>query len=148
MPLITESDYERLADHLCVIDGLLDIFSSEHGYTRQPWPLGGRYPNRMLHRTDGTVQRSIQITMDCDLDGKRFDHFFPTIPYTVFGATWIDDEPDLTRWRAPSIRLDDIPFAHLVSTLPHVLNHFHRYLSGMDEAAIRAFESSIKISPI
>lgn len=86
--------------------------------------------------------------MECDQGGERFDHFFPTIPYTVCGAAWIDDDHSLTRWRAPSIRLDGIPFIRLVSILPHVLGHFHRYLSAMDEEAIRAFESSSEICPI
>ncbi|MFZ4596993.1 MAG: hypothetical protein ACOYOF_22285 [Verrucomicrobiaceae bacterium] len=146
MPLITEEDYERLAEHLSVIDKLLDGFSSEHGYTRQHWPLSGRYPNRMLYCSQGAIQRSIQITMDNNPDGERFDHFFPEIPYTVFAAAWIEDYPNLTRWHSPSIRLDSIPFTRLVSILPHVLSHFQGYLSGMNEAVIRSFESSSKLS--
>ena len=146
MPLITEEDYLRLSEHLCVIDEFLDGFHAEHGYICQPWPLCGRYPNRMLYRTDGSIQQSIQVTMDCDQDGERFEHFFPAIPYTVFGATWIDDKRNLTRCYAPSIRLDRVPFTRLVSILPHVLSHFHRYLSDINEEAIRAFESSSEIS--
>jgi hypothetical protein len=98
-----------------------------------------------MHFSSGVLRRSIQITMDVSADGERFDRFFPEIPYTVFGAAWIDDEDTLTRWYAPSIRLEGIPFLRLTSILPHCLRHFQAYLESLDEATIRKFDSSIKI---
>ena len=139
MPLNTEADYERLAEHLREIDRIVEPFSEAHGYTLPKWPLSGRYPNRQMHRQCGMVWRSIQITMDLRPDGERFDEFFPEVPYTVFGAAWVDDFTSLTRWHAPSIRTEGIPFTELVQTIPLYLSHFHDYISSVDEDSIRAF---------
>jgi hypothetical protein len=146
MPLNTEADYERLAEHLGEIDQFVEPFSAAHGYTLPKWPLLGRYPNRQMHSQCGIVWRSIQITMDLRPDGERFDEFFPEIPYTVFGAAWVDDFTSLTRWHAPSIRTDGIPFTELMQTIPLYLSHFHKYISSLDEHSIRAFCRTSKLT--
>ena len=142
MPLITEADYERFAEHLCAIDDVVGRFSTKYSYSLPQWPLSGRYPNRMMLRESGKLWQSIQITMDNDSEGERFDHFFPDIPYTIFAAAWIDDELTLTRWSSPSIRLDGIPFSRLVRNIQAYLHFFHQYLCSIDEASIRSFACS------
>jgi hypothetical protein len=146
MPLNTEADYDRLAEHLHQIDQVVALFSAAHGYTFPKRPLSGRYPNRLMHSHRGMVWRSIQIKMDLRPDGEPFGEFFPEIPYTVFGAAWVDDFPSLTRWHAPNIRMEGMPFTHLKQTLPLYLSHFHDYISSLDEHSIRAFHRKSQLS--
>lgn len=145
MPLETEADYEQLAAHLREIDLIVEPFSQAHGYRLMRWPLGGRYPNRMMDRQCGRVTQSIQITMDLRPDGERFDRFFPDIPYTVFGAAWMDDSATRTRWSAPTIRNENIPFTVLLRVIPIYLSHFDTYLSSLNEDSIRAFQATSKL---
>lgn len=133
MPLASIEDYERLGEHLTALDAPLAAFAEAHGYAVQHH---GRYPNRRLTRR-GTVVRSIQISMDVDESGERFDHFFPDIPYIIWGGAWIDDPAAHRRLGAPHIETWKIPFSILVQTLPRHLEHFHSYLSGLTEAYIR-----------
>ncbi len=137
MPLNCPEDYERLGKHLAEIDAPLAAFAAGHGYTVYARPPGGRYPNRHITQ-EGFILRSIQISMETDRHGERFDHFFPEIPYNIFGAAWIDDHSHHIRWHCPNIRIEAIPFSTLVRTLPLHLNHFHSYLSGITEDYIRA----------
>jgi hypothetical protein len=135
VPLNTIEDYERLGAHLAEIDPPFAQFAAEHGYVvhRQ-----GRYPNRWMTQ-HGPLSRSIQITMeDVGPDGRRYDHFFPEIPYTVFGAVWLDEPDAQTRWSAPAVRLDRVPFSSLVRCLPLHLERFHGFLSSITEEYVRA----------
>jgi hypothetical protein len=146
MPLNSLEDYERLGEHLAEIDGPLATFAGTHGYTVYPRLSGGRYPNRHICQ-EGAVYRSIQISMDESPSGERFDRFFPDIPYTVFGAAWIDDHSHLTRWHCPNIRISGVPFSLLVRTLQFHLAHFHSYLSSIDENHIKACALSTPLGP-
>jgi hypothetical protein len=146
MPLNTEADYERLAEHLREIDHVVEPFSDSHGYTLPKWLLGGRYPQRKMHKQCGMVWRSIQISMDIRPDGERYDEFFPDIPYTVFGAAWVDDFDALTRWHSPNIRTEGIPFAELRQTISHYLSQIHSYISSLEEDTIRSFSNTSKLA--
>jgi hypothetical protein len=135
MPLETPEDYERLGAHLTEIDPVLISFAESHHYTLHQ---SGRYPNRRITQ-HGPVIRTIHISMDLTPDsGKRFEEFFPAIPYIIFGAAWIDDHVTHTRWSSPNIRTWSIPFSTLVHTLSLHLDHFHDYLSGFTESRIMA----------
>jgi len=136
MPLNSPEDYEKLGEHLAQIDAPLAEFAARHGYTVYPKLSGGRYPNRHITK-EGFILRSIQISMETDRHGERFDHFFAEIPYNIFGAAWIDDRHKHIRWHCPNIRIEAMPFSTLVRTLPLHLNHFHAYLSGITEDYIR-----------
>jgi hypothetical protein len=128
MPLTTEEDYERLGEHLFAIDAPLESFAAAHGYTYYPPLSGGRYPNRRITQ-EGFICRSIHIAMSEQPGGQRFDHFFPEIPYTIFGGAWIDDHQQAKRWHSPFLNTRDIPFSLLLTTLPVYLDHFHNYLA-------------------
>lgn len=147
MPLESREDYERLNEHLAEIDAPLEAFALSHDYTLTPRLQDGLYPRVSLTQTR-TVIRSIQITMDFDRHDERFDQFFPEIPYTIFGAAWIDDFSMLTRWHCPNIRIEGVPFCVLVQTLQRHLDHFHRYLSGITEEYIRACARTSRLSPL
>jgi len=63
MPLDSVEDYDRLGEHLALIDAPLAAFAAKHGYTVYPRRSGGRYPNRRITQ-NGLILRSIHITMD------------------------------------------------------------------------------------
>jgi hypothetical protein len=147
MPLNSPKDYERLGEHLAEIDTSLAAFASGHGYTVYPPLSGGRYPNRRITQ-EGSVLRTIHISMDTAPSGERFDEFFPDIPYTIFGAAWIDDPSRLTRWSSPSIRIEGVPFRVLVRSLQSHLTHFHDYLSSITEEYIRACARASPLAPL
>ena len=137
MPLNSPEDYDRLGEHLAEIDVPLATFAAQHGYIVYPKFSGGRYPNRRMTR-DGHLFRSIVIQMDLTLSGERYEKFFPDIPYTIWGGTWIDDAKKGTRWFGPSIRIEFLPFSRLTATLHQHLAHFDGYLSRVTESYIMA----------
>jgi hypothetical protein len=141
MPLDTPEDYERLGAHLTEIDAPLSAFAEANGYTVA---RRGRYPNRRITQ-EGTIVRSIEISMDRDKYGKPFEDFFPEIPYIIWGGAWIDDHRLHSRWSSPDIRTWAIPFSTLVRTLSLHLHHFHDYLAGFTES--RIMECAI-VSPL
>src|SRR5262245_7653237 len=124
MPLNSPEDYERLGEHLTQLDAPLAKFAAQHRYTVYPKLSGGRYPNRRITQ-EGRLFRSIVIEMECTLKGERYDQFFPEIPYSIWGGTWIDDLQEATRWIGPSVRIWRVPFSTLVETLEVHLNHCH-----------------------
>jgi hypothetical protein len=136
MPLNSQEDYERLGDHLKVIDTDLAKFAGKYGYTVYPPLSGGRYPNRRI-TLEGLVMRSIHISMDDAPNGERFDQFFPDIPYSIWGLAWIDDMKQKKRWHGPMIGMKALPFSLLTRTLLLHLPHFHGYLSGVTEDYIK-----------
>jgi len=88
MPLDSIEDYDRLGEHLTEIDAPLAAFAAKHGYTVYPRLSGGRYPNRRI-TLEGSIFRTIHVTMDEKPSGERYDRFFAAIPYTLFGGAWI-----------------------------------------------------------
>lgn len=147
MSLNTLEDYERLGEHLYAIDAPLANFAAAHGYTVYPPLSGGRYPNRRITQ-EGLIYRSIHIAMGDDLNGERFDHFFPEIPYTVFGGAWIDDHGTHKRWHSPFLYTREIPFSLLLTTLPRYLDHFHNYLARITEDHIYAWSCTTPLGEL
>ncbi|HWC58513.1 MAG TPA: hypothetical protein VHC44_02385 [Verrucomicrobiae bacterium] len=135
MPLNSPEDYALLGEHLSQLDPQLAEFAAQYGYTVCPKHSGGRYPNRRITQ-EGRLLRSIVIQMECDGKGERYDSFFPDIPYSIWGGTWIDDVKQATRWSGPSILIERIPFSTLTRTFYLHLSHFHDYLSRVTESYI------------
>lgn len=144
MPLNSLEDYERLGEHLIQLDAPLAEFAARHGYTVYPKLSGGRYPNRRITQ-EGHLLRSIVVSMDYDLNGERYDQFFPEIPYTLWGGTWIDDFEQATRWIGPSVRIEAVPFSTLTRTIDLHLSHFHDYLSRVTEDYVMACGRAIRL---
>ncbi len=147
MPLDSIEDYDRLGEHLAVIDAPLVAFAAKHGYTVYPRLSGGRYPNRRITQ-EGSIFRTIHISMDEKFSGERYDQFFPAIPYTMFGGAWIDDHEKHIRMSCASIIIRAVPFTLLTRTLQIQLDHFHGYLSGISEDYIRACAYTSPLSPL
>ncbi len=147
MSLNTQEDYERLGAHLAAIDAPLADFAAAHGYTVYPPLSGGRYPNRRITQ-EGELRRSIQISMANMPSGERFDHFFPEIPYTIFGGAFIDDHQQHKRWHCAFLHTRDIPFSVLIRTLQLHLNHFHGYLSRVTADYIYACDCTSPLAEL
>lgn len=147
MPLDSIEDYDRLGEHLAEIDAPLAAFAAKHGYIVDPRLSGGRYPNRRITQ-EGSIFRSIHITMDEMPSGERYDRFFPDIPYTMWGGAWIDDHERHIRFSCASIVIRAVPFTLLVRTLQLHLHHFHGYLSGLSEDYIRACAHTSPLRPL
>jgi len=90
MPLDSPEAYERLGEHLCALDPLVEEFCRQTGFVRRTTGIS-RYPMRRLdlHRQ---VSWFIELRMGEDEHGQRYDHFFPDVPYWLSGGAWIDLE--------------------------------------------------------
>jgi len=90
MPLDSLEAYERLGEHLSAVDSIVEEFCRETGFVRRTTGIS-RYPMRCLdlHRQ---VSWFIELWMEEDEHGQRYDHFFPDIPYSLAGGAWIDLE--------------------------------------------------------
>jgi hypothetical protein len=115
MPLDSPEAYERLGEHLCAVDPILEEFCRETGFARRTTGIS-RYPMRRLdlHRE---VSWFIELRMDEDERGERYDTFFPDIPYTLSGGAWVDREG--RRYADVSaVTFSRLPFQQLPSRLP------------------------------
>ncbi len=140
--MLTQEEYEELGKHLNKIDIKMNLFAGEHGYNLYDKTSGGRYPNRRITRID-TAHRSILITMDTKENGDRFSEFFPDIPYSIYGAAWIDNYDACIRWHCPKLTIDRLPFSELFSNIDFHLSHFHSYLMSIsDDYIIRCNQKS------
>ena len=91
MPLNSPEDYIRLGRHLEEIDAVFQQFLKESGYSDNTGALG-RYPHRSAVLVlDGGASRKIDLQMEEDSDGNRFDEFFPDIPYRLWAGAWLDE---------------------------------------------------------
>jgi hypothetical protein len=88
MPLDSVEAYERLGQHLTAIDPIMEAFCRENGFTRRTIGVP-RYPTRRLY-LDREVRWCIELYMEEDERGQRYDHFFPDIPYTLGGIASLD----------------------------------------------------------
>jgi hypothetical protein len=88
MPLDSPEAYERLGEHLKVIDPIIEDFCRETGFVRRTVGLS-RYPARLLDLRR-EVRWCIDLRMDENAGGVRYDEFFPDIPYTLSGGAWLD----------------------------------------------------------
>ena len=114
MPLDSPEAYERLGEHLCAVDPIVEEFCRETGFARRTTGIS-RYPMRRLDLHQ-EVSWFIELRMEEDEHGQRYDHFFPDAPYWLCGGAWID----LDGYRYGSDRVDAfqrLPFRLLTSRL-------------------------------
>lgn len=88
MPLDSPEAYKRLGLHLTETDAIIGEFCVETGFQVQSDGIS-RYPMRRIILSR-SVQWWVELRMDDDEDGNRFDHFFPEIPYSLFAGAWLD----------------------------------------------------------
>lgn len=144
MPLDSPEAYERLGEHLKAIDPAFHAFLRDSGYSDNTGALG-RYPHRSaVHMTD--VSRKIDLKMEDDEDtGARFSDFDPSIPYSLWGGAWVDQDgmrycPD----RGVMI-FEHLPFAELLPMLPDCLKQAAAVMEPYTHAEIIARSKPFKI---
>lgn len=119
MPLNSPEDYVRLGRHLEEIDAVFQQFLRASGYSDNTGALG-RYPHRSAIFY-GSVCRKIDLQMAEDSEGKRFDAFFPDIPYTLWAGAWLDEGDIRYTARRPSdanfIVFERLPFSSVKQVL-------------------------------
>ncbi len=148
MPLNFPEDYVRLGKHLEEIDAIFQLFLKESGYTDNTGTLG-RYPHRsaVLYNR---VCRKIDLQMDDDSDGKRFDEFFPDIPYTLWAGAWLDDGDVRYGASRPSdanfFMFERLPFLRVKQVLLESLRQAAQRLAGVTDTALRESGIRTKIS--
>ena len=134
MTLNSPEDYVKLGRHLEEIDAVFQKFLSESGYTNNTGALG-RYPHRsaVLY---GRVCRKIDLQMDEDSYGHRFDEFFPDIPYTLGAVAWLDEDP--ARYCDGGFTVfQRLPFSKVKAVLSESLSQAAARLEGVTESSLK-----------
>jgi hypothetical protein len=114
MPLDSIEAYERLGEHLAVVDPIIERFCQRTGFERCTSGVG-RYPKRRLE-LHSEMSWFIELGMDLNEHGQRYDVFYSAIPYSLGGGAWIDRNG----WRYADrsvIAFSRMPFHQLSSRL-------------------------------
>jgi hypothetical protein len=145
MPLDSPEDYDRLGRHLEAIDAVFQEFLTSSGYKDNTGALG-RYPHRsavLNHR----VCRKIDLQMDEDLDGHRFDSFFPDIPYTLWAGAWLDEGN--TRYCDGGFTFfERLPFSKVKTMLSEALSQAATRLAVVTESSLKQCGKQSTLRPI
>lgn len=114
MPLDSPEAYEQLGEHLCAVDPIVEAFCRETGFKRRTTGIS-RYPMRRLdlHKD---VSWFIELRMEEDEHGQRYDAFFPDVPYTLGGGAWVD-QAGRRYADVSAITFSRLPFHQLSSRL-------------------------------
>jgi hypothetical protein len=143
MPLDSPEAYERLGEHLCAVDPIVEEFCRETGFVRRTTGIS-RYPMRRLdlHRQ---VSWFIELWMEVDEHGRRYDHFFPDIPYSLAGGAWID--VDGYRYGSESVAtFQRLPFRLLSSRFPADLRSTWERIRGFTPDHLVSLGSRVKLN--
>jgi hypothetical protein len=145
MPLNSPEDYVRLGKHLEELDALFQQFLRQSGYADNTGALG-RYPHRSAI-LGGRVCRKIDLKMDEDPEGNRFDEFFPDIPYTLWAIAWLDE--NTTRYGDGGFTVfERLPFSKVKTVLAEALSQAATRLGVITEVSLKhsGKQSRIQIS--
>lgn len=74
--------FEDLREHLQLVQPLVDEFCSSYGYQHVDPRSIGRYP-RIRIQKQGEVARWLDLSMELDEDGNRYEIFFDEVPYEL-----------------------------------------------------------------
>ena len=108
--------FERLGQHLMAVDDFMRATAADFGYVRQMSGVG-KYPRRRFVRVDGRVRRWVDLWMELDSTGSRFEVFDPSIPYELAGGAFIDDGDTLVRRGIRFRVFQGVPFDRLTERL-------------------------------
>lgn len=134
MPPNSSEDYVRLGKHLEEIDGVFQQFLRESGYSDNTGALG-RYPHRSAVLR-GRVNRKIDLTMEVDSSGHRFEEYFPDIPYKLWACAWTDN--DDSRYSNEGVTIfEHLPFSRAKLNLSESLAQAAQRLSVITEFSLR-----------
>ena len=139
--MMTQADYERLRVHLDEVEPLALEFCNRHGFSRVPRERLGRYP-RLRVNSVGRPSTWIELSMDLDGQGKRFELFRPGLPYSLHAGVYLDvyDTPQTgTRFYSPvSTGFVAKPFEEVGAVLIEEMEKLLPDLAGWDANALQA----------
>jgi hypothetical protein len=88
-----QQSFEKLREHLDLVRPIFKDFCLLSGYqTVNPTSIG-RYP-RIRVEKPGAINRWLDLWMELDENGNRFEHFFETIPYELSAGAYFDVKDD------------------------------------------------------
>lgn len=93
---MNEKQFEQLRLHLGRVLPNIENFCIEAGYEFVNQKSLGRYPRIRIERT-GEINRWIELWMELDEDGNRYEHYFEEIPYELSAGAYINI-PDHTEY--------------------------------------------------
>ncbi|CAA6694906.1 MULTISPECIES: hypothetical protein [unclassified Lentimonas] len=139
MPRIKIEHHELFNEHLWELNELLSDFAEKNGYTYHEPMSAGLYPKVMLTR-ESNISQAIIIDMDLNHIGKKFEFFFPEIPYSLSANCWIDEEKEgrRIRYSGPYAAVGGIPFSALKTSINLHLKYLHAHLENMSDEIIYA----------
>lgn len=143
MALDSPEAYDRLSEHLKVIDSIFQSFLDLSGYTDNTGALG-RYPHRSATLTSDIFRR-IDLQMECDADGEKFSEFFPAIPYSLWAGAWVDEEGFRYSPDRGHMIFENLPFEEMVPLLDSALQEAAALLACYTHATIMTESNPIKI---
>ncbi|WP_309398740.1 hypothetical protein [Cerasicoccus maritimus] len=133
MPLNSPEDYVKLAEHLKEIDTIFQQFLRDSGYSDNTGSLG-RYPHRSAIQHH-LVWRKIDLIMDTDDEGNKYDMFHPDVTYTLWGGSWLDENGVRYGASRPSdanfLIFERLPFSQVKPILLHSLIAASQRLAGV-----------------
>jgi hypothetical protein len=143
MPLNSPEDYVRLGKHLEEIDDVWQRFLSESGYSDNTGALG-RYPHRSAVLILDGVCRKIDLQMEEDSDGQRFDEFFPDIPYLLWAGAWLD-EGGVRYYDRGFLVFEHLPFSRVKQILAESLGQAAQRIARATVSSLK--ESTTRSAP-
>ena len=143
MPLDSLETYDRLGEHLRAIDPYLAQFCRESGFERRTTGVS-RYPTRRLDLYR-QLNWWIELRMEEDEHGQRYDHFFPDVPYSLCGGAWID--LDGYRYGSETVTgFKRLPFRLLAPSLPAELRSTWERIRGLTPEYLVTLGPRVKLN--
>ena len=79
---MTEEEFDKLREHLGRVRPIVDEFCSSNGYCHVDPRSIGRYPRIRIEKP-GEVTTWLDLWMELDKDGNRYESFFEDVPYEL-----------------------------------------------------------------
>jgi hypothetical protein len=86
---VNEKQFEKLRKHLDRVFPIIEGFCASSGYKIIDSKSLGRYPRIRIEK-EGKINRWIELWMELDENGKRYEQFFEEVPYELSAGAYID----------------------------------------------------------
>jgi hypothetical protein len=116
---MSETEFEVLSKHLEEVRPLTDRFCARHGFVYAPAQAIGRYPRIRIEKP-GSPSLWIELWMEYDADGRRFETFTRERPYELSagGEIHVDDGSALgARHQKAIVCFCAMPFENVAARL-------------------------------
>ncbi|WLQ16773.1 hypothetical protein O5O45_12675 [Hahella aquimaris] len=135
---MNERQFEELNEHLKRVMPCVNRFCEVAGYEYVDRRALGRYPRIRIQRP-GEICRWIELWMELDENGDRYERFFDDIPYELSAGAKVeiaDGTPYGHRYFKTFVLFSRKPFREVPQTLEGQLRKAHVLLSGWDKTFV------------